>query len=360
MARRPSKKLATKGADTIKGPVLIVAGGTDPRIEQQMRSYSHLLTEALSGFEGSVISGGTTQGVSGLVGDATQAYPDRIHSIGYLPRLTPTDATPDRDPSRYKEIRETDGQGFTPLEPLQNWIDLVASGVSPDRIRVLGINGGAIAGAEYQIALALGAKVGLIADSGREAGRILTDRAWSKSQVLLNLPADAGTIQAFATWEPPGLEGVDPETVARAIHEEYRQERFAAPHKKDPSLADWESLHPDLQFSNRHQANHLGAKLRAIDCVCVDLGEASEPCLELTENEVETLAQMEHGRWLVERLLSGWRLGEERSPAKKTTPYLVGWSELPEKIKDFDRQTVRKIPQFLKTVNKQVKRTQKR
>jgi ppGpp synthetase/RelA/SpoT-type nucleotidyltranferase len=354
--REAVKELSTSGADQIEGPVLIVAGGTDPRVEEQMRSYSKLLKQALSGFEGTVISGGTKEGVSGLVGDAARAYPKRVHSIGYLPDLLPKDATPDKNKGRYREIRHTDGQGFTPLEPLQNWIDIFSSGLPPDRVRVLGINGGAIAGAEYQMALALGAKVGLISDSGREAGRLVKDQAWSGFKNLLDLPADQGTIQAFVTWEPPVLKGFNTEKVARVIHEEYRKERRANPPAGDPSLKAWKSLRPDLKFSNLDQARHMSVKLRAIGCECVDAGDAPEAPIQLTDKEVEKLAQMEHGRWVVERLAKGWQIGEERDPEKKTNPHLVGWSELPEEIRELDRQTVRKIPQFLETAGKQVRR----
>jgi len=369
-ARLPSREeraeavrhLATEGAAPIKGPALIVAGGTDPRLEEEMRSYSRLLREGLSSFGGTVLSGGTTQGISGLVGDAAQAFPGQFHTIGYLPDLIPKDATRDEDPTRYNEIRHTAGHGFTPLEPLQNWIDLMASGVAPDAVRVLGINGGAIAGAEYQIALALGATVGIIADSGREAGRILSDRIWSRSPYLLNLPPDPGTLSAFAGWRPPEMDDdvseadreamLEREALAEAIHEEFRRERLADPPAGEPALEEWNSLHPDLQASNRDQALHFEVKLKAIGYAIADAGDVSEPTPEFTEGEVDTMARLEHGRWVIERLSNGWRQGEERSTEKKTSPYLVGWSDLPENIREYDRQTVRKIPEFLRNVNK--------
>ncbi len=67
-------------------------------------------------------------------------------------------------------------------------------------------------------------------------------------------------------------------------------------------------------------------------------------------DEVEIMAEMEHTRWNVEWLLDGWTWGERRDIIKKTSPYLVGWSELPDDVKEWDRQTVRKIPQFLARV----------
>ena len=161
------RALATPAIPPLVGPAVIVAGGTDSRIQEQMASYAGLLGSALAGFEGVVISGGTAQGVCGIVAGIGRTSGEAIRTVGYLPQLLPTDATV--DPS-YDEIRQTAGHGFSPLEPLQNWIDLLAAGICPAEVRVLGINGGQIAAAEYRIALAVGATVGLVADSGREAG----------------------------------------------------------------------------------------------------------------------------------------------------------------------------------------------
>ena len=352
-------QLSTGGVAPIGAPVLIVAGGTDPRIEGRMQAYSDLLMEALSAFAGTIISGGTTQGVSGLVGDIAQAKPGQFHTLGYLPDLIPKDATRDNDPSRYQEIRHTDGHGFSALEPLQNWIDLIASGVPIDRVRVLGINGGAISAAEYRIALALGARVGLISGSGREAGAIFTDPHWSTAQNLLDLPEDPDTVRAFVDFGgqqlPEKVKEVG-ESIAKAIHEGYRRERMASPTLDDPALADWKALHADYQASNRDQARHIMEKLRAIGCTYVTTGTGPDESVAFTPSEIEIMARMEHGRWVVERLLAGWRPGEERDPEKKTNPHLVGWSQLTEDVKDYDRQTVRKIPEFLDKAKLQIRR----
>ena len=294
-----------------------------------------------------------------MVGDVAEANPGRFHTIGYLPDLIPKDATRDDDPSRYQELRHTDGHGFSALEPLQNWIDLIASGVPIDRVRLLGINGGPIAAAEYRIALALGARVGLISGSGREAGAIFADRSWSTSQDLLDLPADPDTVRAFVDLGsqelPEKVREVD-ESIAKAIHEGYRRERMASPTLVDPALADWKDLHADYQASNRDQARHIIEKLRAIGCTYLAAGPGPDESVAFTPGEVETMARMEHGRWVVERLLAGWRPGEERDPEKKTNPHLVGWSQLTEDVREYDRQTVRKIPEFLDGVKLQVRR----
>jgi hypothetical protein len=78
--------------------------------------------------------------------------------------------------------------------------------------------------------------------------------------------------------------------------------------------------------------------------------------MTFTEDEIEIMAKMEHARWNEERLRDGWRWGKKRDIIKKTSPYLVGWSELPEDAKERDRQTVRKIPELLAKVGLEIQR----
>jgi hypothetical protein len=350
------RKLATKGARPIRQPVLIVGGGTDARVETQMRSYSRLMLEAMASFEGTVISGGTREGISGLVGDTARAHAGRFRTLGYLPANVPSTATVDRDEARYNELRYTDGHGFTALEPLQNWIDLVASGVPPKHVRVLGINGGTIAGIEYQIAVALGAQVGLIAESGREAGRLLADAHWSRFRLLLRLPLDAQAVQAFVEGEPPEMPAKARDLIAQAIHKEYLRKRLASRPKEDPALRSWDALPEGFKESNREQARHILTKLKAIGCQEVAAGAARGRPVELTPEEVERLARMEHGRFVVERLRAGWRWGEKRDAEKKTSPYLVGWSQLSPEVQEIDRNAVRNIPEFLRAAGRAIRR----
>ena len=68
------------------------------------------------------------------------------------------------------------------------------------------------------------------------------------------------------------------------------------------------------------------------------------------------MAEMEHGRYNAERLLDGWRWGTEKNMEKKINPYLVPWAELPDSVKEWDRDSVRKIPQFLADIGFEVYR----
>ena len=57
--------------------------------------------------------------------------------------------------------------------------------------------------------------------------------------------------------------------------------------------------------------------------------------VELTEE----IARNVHEVWAQGRIDEGWTYGEERDDAKKTTPCLVPYDQLPESEKEFDRST---------------------
>ena len=61
----------------------------------------------------------------------------------------------------------------------------------------------------------------------------------------------------------------------------------------------------------------------------------SDDLLELTEKIAENV----HEVWSVGRIKEGWTYGAVRDDAKKETPCLVPYKDLPENEKDFDRNT---------------------
>ena len=69
------------------------------------------------------------------------------------------------------------------------------------------------------------------------------------------------------------------------------------------------------------------------------------------------MSEYEHGRWNAERLDSGWRTGEEKKIEDKISPYLVPWVELPDNIKEFDRDAVKNFPIILKKIGFEVYKT---
>jgi hypothetical protein len=138
------------------------------------------------------------------------------------------------------------------------------------------------------------------------------------------------------------------ERLARGIHEAYRVRQRDVAASTDPSLAAWDDLPETLRDSNRHQAAHYAEKLRGIGCDVVNLDGPGAPTFEFEPDELELLACLEHERWLAERQRDGWRLGPDRDPVARTSPYLVDWDALSEEVRDLDRHAVHEMPELLR------------
>ena len=141
------------------------------------------------------------------------------------------------------------------------------------------------------------------------------------------------------------------EVLARATHERYVRELHdrGETQETNPSMAPWEQLPEGLKDSNRGQADHIGVKLKAIDCRIAPLDNWDAKLFSFTDEEIEKLAEMEHARFVAERINQGWRYGPDRDLQKKTSPYLIPWEDpgLLEETKDLDRISVRELPAFL-------------
>lgn len=335
-------------------PIVIVAGGTDARYEKEMQKYKETLLKVFSGFKGTIISGGTTAGIPGIVGFLR----DKLHqkgekhftAIGYLPDSMPKDVKVDK---RYDEIIYTEGRDFSPRQPLQNWIDLIAAGVKPSDIMVFGINGGKIAALEYRLALALGATVGVIQSSGRAVKDLIPDANWWDAQNLLWLPYDVMSIRAFVNPGEPLIERPTQEQLAEMIHTEFlKEDRYKS---VDPVMKPWDALRDDLKESNIQQVAYMSEILKAAGYgVRKVKGEPNMP--DFSKEEIEIMAEMEHGRWNVERLKSGWKYGAKKDAEKKISPYLVEWDALTDEVKGYDRENVNNWPKILASVGLEIYR----
>jgi len=138
------------------------------------------------------------------------------------------------------------------------------------------------------------------------------------------------------------------EIIARAIHQEYlcRHQARDLVSPTVEALVPWEQLAEEYRESCRRQADHVGLKLQAIGCQITILTDWEAELPTFTPEEVEQMAQMEHDRWLTEHQQAGWHPGP-KDPARKTNPYLVPWRELPEEIRQLNRDMVSGLPAFL-------------
>ncbi|MFD2112480.1 RyR domain-containing protein [Thiorhodococcus fuscus] len=155
-------------------------------------------------------------------------------------------------------------------------------------------------------------------------------------------------VSSIRTVCRPGvlLDGVGDE-MAQSIHRHYRDSIAAQGRNPDrePAGQPWETLPVSYRQANRHQADHLWAKLALTDCGAV--AEEMVESFAFTPPEVEGLAVIEHQRWAADRYLDGWTHAPERDNALKHHPQLIPYAELSEPMKDLDRFAVRGVPSLL-------------
>jgi hypothetical protein len=214
-ARSELQVLASQEAPPIAPPVTILAGGSRADDHAVIARFRPLVIDAFRTYTGTIISGGTRVGVSSLAGDVQEAFPESIHTIGYVPRGVKGVPLDDR----YREIRLTSESDFSVMEVIQYWCDLVTSGVLPSQVKVFGIDGGSISASEYKMALALGASVALLEGSGREAKKLRHNRHWRASRGLVCIPTDSYIIGEFVKPHSQQLDTADRERLARVIHD---------------------------------------------------------------------------------------------------------------------------------------------
>lgn len=144
------------------------------------------------------------------------------------------------------------------------------------------------------------------------------------------------------------------ERLAEAIHERFRRNQAGRKPASDGALRAWDELSEALKDSNRSQAEDILRKLDAIGCV-VSVGMPLDG-FAFTGPELERLAEMEHRRWVAERRRNGWTLGSTRDPDRRVTPWLMPYDELPEEIREYDREAVRAIPDLLRELGLGIRR----
>ncbi|MCX6842188.1 MAG: RyR domain-containing protein [candidate division WOR-3 bacterium] len=339
---------------SIHEPVVIVAGSCDARYEQEVRQHRPLIVAAFRRFHGTVFSAGTTAGIGGIIGEIQKECGARIRAIAYLPKTRPPGVEVD---TRYKELRTMPGSDFSVAQPLQCWADMIADGIDPCDVRVLGINGGSIAAAEYRIALAFGATVAVLEDSGREAARLLPDENWGKSERLIVLPQDEDILREYLRTEharlPPSMESAR-ERLARRAHETFREAMRTKP-PDDPATYDWKQLDNAYKESSRRQIDSMLDTLREAEYSWRSIPADLECALpSFSQTQIEKAARAEHARYVIERLRAGWRYGENKSLEHKTNPTLLPWDRLPEHEQKKDSAAVEDFPKRLQDCQIQV------
>jgi hypothetical protein len=110
------------------------------------------------------------------------------------------------------------------------------------------------------------------------------------------------------------------EQLARSIHSAYVATETAKGETPatNPSMVPWERLPEGLCESNIAQAAGIGEKMEAIGAVVVP-ESASVPDFAFADQEIDSLAQLEHERWMRDKVSQGWKYGEPGMTSARST-----------------------------------------
>ncbi len=335
-------------------PVVIVAGGCSAEFGKDMVTrYGDLLGKAFEAFSGTIISGGTTAGVSKLVGGLKPASGRRLDRVAYLPNELPKGD----DVSEAYVPRPSPGEGYNPAGVLRAWADILSQKILPAKVRLLVISGGELTELELRLGLALGAVVGAAEDSGRIVKTLLEERTPCRPEGLVPLLPDAATWAAFVRGASPELErwtDGQVEPAARYVHGKFCEDSGNNRKKHHESVWAWDNHLPEAyKRSNFDQVRFAILILDALgyDVVPLDGGPLPDPEKAPVppgyEQKVLAMSELEHGRFCAERLVAGWRYGPENNVERKTNPTLVPWTSLSASDKEYDSSAVRNFPKWL-------------
>lgn len=121
------------------------------------------------------------------------------------------------------------------------------------------------------------------------------------------------------------------------------------------NLPQFDDLPDDIRFSNLDNAFHIPAKLLAIGFRIRPVKKGYRTfTLHLNNNEIETIAMLEHIRWCWDKRLNGWVYGTRKDVDGRRHPDLVPYEQLPEASKEIDRDLVKTIPALLQDIEYEV------
>ena len=113
-------------------------------------------------------------------------------------------------------------------------------------------------------------------------------------------------------------------------------------------MVPWDKLDKKFKLSSMEQKRYAEAILRYEGYGLRIKDKEKIRLLRFPPEKLNRMAEMEHGRWTLERTRNGWEKGEERDPDNKITPYLQPWSLLPDKIRKWDLKYVKGWPKDFK------------
>jgi serine phosphatase RsbU (regulator of sigma subunit) len=117
-------------------------------------------------------------------------------------------------------------------------------------------------------------------------------------------------------------------------------------------ISDFDVLPDEIKYSNIDNAAHIPAKMLSIGYKIRQVKKGYKPfTLHLNDDEIETMARVEHIRWSWDKRLNGWTYSKVRDEVNKRHPGLIPYDDLSESEKEKDRELVRLIPSLLRDID---------
>jgi hypothetical protein len=180
------------------------------------------------------------------------------------------------------------------------------------------------------------------------------ERSNLPSEEQLNLHVDG--LDFLALVQQIDLESDLLEELARAAHDVFCNELMRQGYqygsetnrekKTHNALVPYEELSEEEKESNRNNVRDIANKLSATGYVMIP-ARSNEPPFDFPGDDLECLSELEHERWMGEKLESGWTYAERTDKEKLLHAALVAWEKLPETEKEKDREMIRQIPKIL-------------
>ena len=158
------------------------------------------------------------------------------------------------------------------------------------------------------------------------------------AEILLQDSIDHLAARVHQTWYEENRERIEQ---AVAEGETERADRY----RRSPYYKPWSQLRNEQKEENRGAADHLAIKLRSLGLKLVEpadvtADDAEAALNQLSDQALETLAEMEHRRWAAVKWMTGWTPGP-RDDASKTHPNLVPYDELDAPTQQYDRDQIK-------------------
>ncbi len=193
-----------------------------------------------------------------------------------------------------------------------------------------------------------------IISTSQLAGKTSFERSSLPTETQLDLHVDGREFYALMYRLDPDEALL--EKLAEAAHEVFCDDLRAKGYRYGPetqedikvhsSLKAYLELPEDEKEQNRNNVRDIPNKLAIVGYAMLP-ARGNETPGKFTNDEIEKLAEMEHERWMQQKLNMGWKYAKGTNKSKKLHKDLVPWHDLSHDEQEKDRALIKGIPRII-------------